>query len=316
MTKTFQQIRYNTKTSIYCSKIFNSISILLFSLLLATNVFGQSFEGLQKLDSFNTQTYYSKGYEVKAVRMAKQLDRVMQFYQKELQFTPTVSLLILSPEDWSKHTKFPFYGMPHYTNQKTLIVASEDNPFWKNSIPNISKLSKKEADLFTQTYTNQHDSISLESFFDLLAIHEIGHAYQSQGQLSFQRKWMGELFANMLLHTYIAEIEPDLLPALTLFPKTFIASTNKASLTYTSLNDLETYYNELGKLYPQNYAWYQSKWHVAAGEIYDSSKMIAIKNWFTEMKSLKEVLDDTTLANFLNNKIHQSVGNVMLHWNE
>lgn len=316
MTTNFLHKRTAALNAEQLPKIFRIKLILLIALFFFNNAYSQPFEGLQKLDSFNTQTFYSEGSKVKAERMASQLNKVMQFYQQHLQFIPTVTLLILSPQDWPKHTTFPFYGMPHYTNQKTLVVASEDNPFWKNSIPTISKLTKKEAKIFTQTYTNRNGIISLESFFDLLAIHELGHAYQSQGQLSFQRKWMGELFSNMLLHTYIAEKEPELLPALTVFPSSFVAATNKATLTYSTLNDLETYYNELGKLYPQNYAWYQCRWHVAAATIYDNSKMVAIKNWFTQMRTLKNVLDNAALAEFLKNKVHKSVAEVMLHWNE
>jgi hypothetical protein len=52
---------------------------------------------------------------------------------------PEVTLLILNHEDWNKHTSFPVYGMAHYTDQKTLVVASSDNAFWKSKYREIAE---------------------------------------------------------------------------------------------------------------------------------------------------------------------------------
>jgi len=38
-----------------------------------------------------------------------------------------------------------------------------------------------------------------------------------------QRLWMQELFCNIMLHTYIAENEPQNLPALELFPEMVVS---------------------------------------------------------------------------------------------
>jgi len=303
-----------------CRKTFivksSKLILCCFVFFISAIANGQSFEGLQLLEGFKTQTYYSKGAEEKAIRIAKQLDNVMSYYQSLLQFTPSVTLLLLSPQDWSKHTQFPVYGMPHYTNNQTLVVATEDNDFWRNGIPPLAQLTKEEAQLFTQTYTNSKGTITLESFFDLLAIHELGHAYQNQGGLTLQRKWLGELFSNILLHTYIAEKEPALLPTLTIFPKALVAATNKSTLTYTTLDDLETYYNELGKVYPQNYAWYQCRWHMASDKVYEQSKIMGIQNLWNALKSQKELLNNQALAEMLNTKVDKSVANVLLQWHD
>ena len=46
----------------------------------------------------------------------------------------------------------------------------------------------------------------------------------------------GELFCNILLHTYIAENEPEQLSALTVFPQMVIAG-GTDGFVYTSLSD-------------------------------------------------------------------------------
>lgn len=288
----------------------------IFSLFSASTLFAQSFEELNYLEGNKTKTYYSNGSKEQAETMSKRCDNVISFYKSLINFEPTVTLLVLSPDDWSKYTKFPVYGMPHYDDVKTLIVASEDNDFWKSFIPPLDLLQKELAQQISKTYSDKNNSLSMRGFFDLLAIHELGHAFHEQGGLTMQRKWMGELFANILLHTYIAEKEPELLPALTVFPQMVVSSTNKSELKFTTLNELENNYDLIGQKYPKNYGWYQCRWHKAAGEIYDSGKTKAFEKLWLALKKQNEPLDDAAFAKLLSNKVHKSVANVQLKWDE
>jgi len=276
----------------------------------------QPYDKLNLLPGYKAQVYYSAGVENKATRMASQLNSVMSFYNDRIHFTPVVTLLILSPDDWSQYTDFPMYGMPHYTSNKTLVVASQDNAFWRSFIPALDKLPVEIADAIRQTYTDHCGGLTMEPFFDLLAIHELGHAYHIQGGLVMQRKWMGELFANILLHSYIAEKEPTLLDALTIFPTMVVSTTRVSSLKYTSLNDLEAHYDELGKLFPQNYGWYQCRWHMAAATIYDEGGVKVFENLWNTLKTQRDSLDNSTFAALLARQVHQSVADVMLKWDE
>lgn len=287
--------------------------LLLFS---TQTIFAQSLENLNHLENNKTKTYYSNGSKERAETMAKRCDNVISFYKSLVNFEPTVTLLVLSPNDWSKYTKFPVYGMPHYNDAKTLIVASENNDFWKSFIPPLNQLPKELAQQISNTYSDKDNSLTMRDFFDLLAIHELGHAFHNQGGLTMQRKWMGELFANILLHTYIAEKEPELLPALTVFPQMVVSSTNKSELKFTTLNELETNYELLGQKYPKNYGWYQCRWHKAAGNIYDDGGTKSFKKLWQTLKKQKEPLDDVEFAKLLSKKVHKSVSSVQLKWNE
>jgi hypothetical protein len=286
--------------------------VLSLFLMNSLSVAAQSYEGLQRLDGHTAAVYYSEGTVNKATRMGVQLDKVMAFYQEHLQFTPGVTLLILSPADWSRYTQFPFYGMPHYNN-KTLIVAAENNAYWKSMEPATDKLSSAYLKLIRDTYADSSGGITMEAFFDLLAIHELGHAYTQQGGLVMQRKWMGELFPNILLHTYIAEKEPSLLNALTIFPQLVVETTDTSSLTYTTLAELEANYGQMGPKYPQNYGWYQCRWHVAAGRIYDAGGIEVVKRLWAGLKEQRDKLDDVALVEFLR-KADESVAAVQTNW--
>ena len=302
-------------TSLFNAARWIFITLLVSLFTLPASLFSQDYAGLSRLKGYQTSVYHSEGAKERAKTLAGRYDNVLRFYKEMLVFEPSVVLLVLSPEDWSKYTNFPVYGMPHYDDKKTLIVASEDNAFWKSFIPPVSQLPKALAEQITSTYSDKNGALSMQSFFDLLAIHELGHAYHFQRQLTMQRKWMGELFANIFLHTYIAENEPGLLPALTVFPKMVVAG-DKSGWKYTRLNDLENNYDLIGQQYPQNYGWYQSRWHIAAGNIYDTGGIAAFKNLWSLLQSQQEILDDGAFAKLLAQKAHQSIADVYLKWDE
>lgn len=292
------------------------IPITLSICFICSNSNAQRYENLNQLKGHQTQVYFSAGADAKAKRIAAQLDKVIGFFAKEIHFTPSVTLLILSPQDWNNYSRSVVYGMPHYTNSKTLIVASENNDFWKSFIPPTDKMPKEYAQLIADAYSDKNNNLTMEPFFDLLAIHELGHAYHQQDSLTMQRKWMGELFANVFLHNYIAEQEPNLLKALTTFPKMVVTNTNKSTLKYTTLKDLETHYDKIAQKYPQNYGWYQCRWHIESGSIYDKGGLATFKKLWYALKKQKGILDDQSFATLLSENVHQSVADVQLKWEE
>lgn len=289
--------------------------ILGLSILLSiSTVQGQTFEELNHLKGHNLDTYYSEGAKTQAQQMAALSDNVITFYSTAINFKPTVTLLVLSPADWNTYTTFPVYGMPHYPNKETLVVAAEDNDFWKSMLPPLDTLPKELAQQISTTYVDANGNITMRGFFDLLAIHELGHAYHEQGDLTMQRKWIGELFSNMFLHNYIAEKKPELLPALTIFPKMVINSTNKTDLKYTSLSAFEENYGLIASQFPQNYGWYQCRLHAAAGTIYDQAGVAAFQKLWKVLQATNETLNDNELAELLSKSVHESVANIQVNW--
>lgn len=285
---------------------------VLFALFLVQPAKAQPFDKLTILKDHSVQAYYSPGHEQRAASIVLRVDKAMAYFQQLLNFRPSVTLLVLSAADWNSYTS-AVYGMPHYKNDKTLIVAAEDNAFWKSFLPAQGQLPEGLREQIQTVYRSGDSSLSMQAFFDLLAIHELGHAFHFQGGLTMQRKWMGELFVNILLHTYIAENEPELLPALTLFPRMVVSGGSK-EFVYTSLTDIEERYNEIGQQYPKNYGWYQCRWHSAAAGIYDAAgKQVCRKLW-DALKSKKEILTDKELVSFLATETDNSVADMMRNW--
>jgi hypothetical protein len=287
------------------------VCIFLICLNCFVSADAQDYSKLKALPNSTVTTYFSGGHEQRAKQVATRVENAIAFYNALIGFRPSVIILLLSKADWSSYTDFPVYGMPHYKGDSTLIVAADDNEFWKSNLP-VKELPAEIRKQAEKVYTLPDGSFSMQAFFDLLAIHELGHAFHNQGKLKVQRKWMGELFCNILLHTYIAEKEPGQLPALTLFPKIVVNGGTK-NYKYTSLQELEENYNEIGQRHPQNYGWYQCRWHVAAAIIYDAEgKTVFQKLW----KALQEQnkLDDAEFSKLLETKVSRSVADVLLRW--
>lgn len=289
--------------------------LFLLTSLVAFQTSAQSFDQLKKLEGYQVKIYCSAANEQTAISIAARLDRAYVYNSKLLDFSPDVTVLILSAADWRTYTKFAVYGMPHYSNDKILIVAAEDNAFWKSFVPPLDQLPKGLGERIKQTYRQPDSSLSMQAFFDLLAIHELGHAFHMQAGLTMQRKWMGELFVNILLHTYIAEKEPAQLPALTIFPEMVVAKGTKGFI-YTSLPDIEEKYEEITRQHPNNYGWYQSRWHSSAANIYTSGGKQVLKKLWDAFKNQKVKLTDEELILFLDRSVDKTVADVMRNWNQ
>src|SRR5690606_28679176 len=231
------------------------ISFLILSIFVTITATGQ-YQKLTPFTSWAVLAYHSQGQEERAKEIIPRVEKALAFHQQLVYFKPEVIVLILSKDDWSNYTKFPVYGMPHYNDDKTLIVAAEDNEFWHSFLPPLEQLPAELRQQVEDAYRMPGGRISMQPFFDLLALHELGHAFHMQGGLQMQRQWMGELFCNILLHAYIAENEPGQLPALTVFPN-MVISNGTSEYQFTSLHDIEERYEEIGQQHAKNYGWYQ-----------------------------------------------------------
>jgi len=293
------------------------LSVLLsaiFAISTIQSIRGQGYNNLRELPNHLVKVFYSSGHEQRALTIANRVDKVLSYYGRILGFQPKVSLLILSATDWSIYTsKGAVYGMPHFNDKNILIVAAEDNAFWRSFLPPSDQIAPGLREQISSVYKSSDSGLSMQPFFDLLAVHELGHAFHLQGSLTMQRKWMSELFVNVLLHAYIAEKEPESLPALTLFPQMVVGGGSQ-EYKYTGLQDIEDRYNEIARNYPQNYGWYQCRWHMAAADIYKAAGWQVCKKLWDALKNKKEKLTDAELINYLDAEADKSVADVIKNW--
>lgn len=292
-------------------------SILLPALLLFTIMgFSQTYDGLKKLDNASQNVYFSLNAKERAVKISDHVSKAEFYFEKQFGIHPNYTLLVLSPTDWKKyaHPK-AIYGIPHYLPDGRLIVASENNDFWRRNTPPIDKLPEALAKNLSNTYADKNGEVVLTDFFDLLAVHELGHSFQNAAGMTKQRSWLSELLCNLLLHTYIAENNPVLLPSLTVYPQVTVSSFPPERLIYKKLEDFETSYNDLAQNHPDNYGWYQCRFHTVAAQIYDTGGITVMKNLWMALLNHKEKLDDQELAKLLK-EAHPALNQAIADWNK
>ncbi len=146
-------------------------------------------------------------------------------------------------------------------------VAAEDNAFWRMQLPDFSSLASPYKELFPMTYS-LNEEVSSRYFFDLLPIHELGHTWATKAGLNTQRLWLSEMLCNLMLHTFIAEERGEFLGALELLPMHW-SNEDQSNYVYTSLEQFQDNYWEIGTKSPRNYAWYQYRFHNAARKLYN-----------------------------------------------
>jgi hypothetical protein len=294
------------------SQMANYVCLVWVVVIMASHPVGAQQIGLDSLTIGTTRVFYSAGHQPRAKEIATRLERAILFHSQLTSFTPEVTILVLSPGDWSKHTSVPLYGMPHYSSGKRLIVASSNNEYWQSFLPPLDQLDPELATKVQKAYS-QNGQLTMQPFFDLLAIHELGHAFHIQGGLTIPRKWMGELFCNILLHTYIAEKEPALLDALTVFPE-MVVRMGTQSFSFTTLDQLEANYNLIAMQHPKNYGWYQCRLHAAAKTIYEQGGKESFVKLWKVLKTSTAPVTDAELGELLSRKVHPAVGSVLLDW--
>lgn len=298
--------------------LFNTLVFLFLCSLTAAQVSATAESvdlQLERLEGTSQTYFYSPQHHSRAEAIAAFLENAARFFQQELGFTPHTELYILAPEDWQQVAAPPLkevYGFPHNIDEVRLAVAAEDNDFWRSFLPAVAGLAPELAGRVRQAYGKADGSFSMMPFFDLLALHELGHSYSSQAGLKMQRHWMGELFVNLMLHTYIAEERPELLPALEVFPGMVVAA-GTDEFEFTGLADFERLYSSMG-MGPKNYGWYQSKLHLAAGDIYRAAGKEALTRLWAALKAHQEEMTDEELAAMLEREVHPSVAEVLLQW--
>ncbi len=257
----------------------------------------------------------SPGEEGRARHMADMVASALEHFSPRLGLTPEVELLVLAEADWDEHAGFPVYGMPHILGGRTLVVASRENAFWQAQVPDPASLPDEVARVAHHVYGDGSGGVLGAPFFDLLVVHELGHAFVGQGGVRMQRNWMNEFFPNLLLHAWVEEVAPEHLPALTLFPDVVVAR-GSAAFEFTRLVDIEERIGEVVGRNPENYGWFQSRWHQGARRVYEAAGSEAVERLWNAFRDTPERLDDEAFLALLDTRVHPALGHLVRAWDQ
>jgi hypothetical protein len=262
------------------------------------------YSALQVVQSFRFPVYASAGLQLKANEVATRCERAYNFLQGIFHREPKIALFVLDPNDWSTYAWIPLYGMPHYCMEQ-LVVAGQTSVYWQNLVPQDGVAQPEYIRSVRNVYGASDGSINLSPFFDLLALHELGHAFHLDVPSYFPRMWIAELFANLCLHAYVAECEPELLPILETLPRGFPDITPDLVL-HQSLKDFEILY---GGMEAMNYTWYQGHLHRVAKHLYEGGGVVVLQRLWESF-----VISDQQLSDILRRDVNPQLADVMETW--
>jgi len=207
----------------------------------------------------------STGYEDKAEQAAILTMSAKEKLDHLFGFSPLVSLYVLSKNDWDKYSSIPIYGMPNYSS-RMIVIAAEKGDFWQNMTEMIINNRPDNIEPLRSVYADSRGEIDLSSFFLMLVVHELGHAYHSQYSFQFPRLWLMELFANLCNHVCLASCHPESLAALVTFSN-FMSQVDPSKFRHKTWKEFEENYSRMD---PANYGWYQTRLKVIAAQLYES----------------------------------------------
>jgi hypothetical protein len=253
--------------------------------------------GLAELTDAPLPTWTSHGLQDRATPLARRTARALDFLSELLGVRPDVQLLVLGQADWPSRSAHPLFGMPN-SSRDTLVVAGEESTFWLSF---VEILDARAQDELRAAYAGAGGGLDLAPFFDLLAIHELAHTIQWAGGVDFPRLWLYEFFCNVCLHAYVAEIEPESLPALTIFPR-LVAAVSGERLPHRTLDEFERLYVDMPGT---NYGWWQCRLQVAAGELFDAAGRRGVQRLWSAFR-----VDDSQLLTTLEEAVHPHLATI------
>jgi hypothetical protein len=242
-------------------------------------------------------------------RQAKQQRHVKQLAVERIATRPDMQVLVLSEADWADKCEVELFGLPN-ADKGTLTVAGTEAGWWSDLASMAG--DDRQAELAI-VYRGPDGRLQLDDFFDLIAVHEVAHLF-CEGQVVFPRMWLGEYFANLALHAWVAQRAPDSLQTLTLLPR-LAALGSGGEFEHQSRDEFERLYSSVGG---PNYVWYQFRLQVAAAELYDAIGEIAVRRLFDafrvddgtdrDSQGFDESIDDRTLAGRLSAAVGPQLG--------
>jgi hypothetical protein len=254
-------------------------------------------------------TFASVGLEPRAAAIASIAGSSWEYLAGLLEHRPDIQVLVLSEADWAEKCEVELFGLPN-ANNGTLTVAGTEAGWWGDL---ASMAGDERQGALGTAYGGQDGKLRFGDFFDLIAVHEVAHLF-SEGMVVFPRMWLGEFFANLACHAWVAQQAPDTLDTLTILPRLATQGSGE-EFEHRSRDDFERLYSSVGG---PNYVWYQFRLQVAAAELYDAIGQVAVRRLFDafrvdggtdrDSQAFDESVDDATLARRLSTDVDPTLG--------
>jgi hypothetical protein len=233
---------------------------------------------LAKLEGFPFEVRYSEGFLERARVTASITADAYRYFAARFSLEPDIAVIVASEADWESRQP---YGLPYFNDDDDqirpgiVVMPAGSGDFWVAMGEDLRETTPEGYERLRMTYPNGAGGIDLQPFFDLITIHELGHAFEAAGDLQLPTFWLGEIFANLCLHAFVAAKRPQSLNTLEVLSVVGARSegldARMSHEGFTTLEELETHYTGgADPMSPRNYVWYQYRWQRLAAAMFDA----------------------------------------------
>lgn len=283
--------------------------------------------GLAYLGGFPFEVRYSDGSLVRAYASANVTAGAYAYFSRLFSgVEPVIAVIVADEADWE--SKQP-YGLPFFNDDGgqirpgIVVMPAGSGDFWIALGQDIREASPRGFARLLATYPDGSGGLDLQSFFDLVTIHELGHAFEKLGDLRLPTFWLGEIFANLALHAFVATRQPENLNTLEVL-STVGAQCRRLGARmraegYSTLEELEAHYTGGDQpMSPLNYVWYQYRWQRLAARMFDADGEEGLVRFWdcfhaTDRLTSGEVTMGS-LASLLRTEVSEILGRAVQNW--
>jgi hypothetical protein len=276
---------------------------------------------LALLGGYAFEVRYSDGSLERARASAELAADAYEYFCRLLPgVTPDLAIIVANRVDWESRQP---YGLPYFNDDPgqlrpgIVVMSADSGDFWVGMGDELHEFSPEEYPRLLEAYPDGRGGLDLQPFFDLVTIHELGHAFEVLGELRLPTFWLGEIFANVALHTFVASRRPELLGTLEVLA--LVGATSPAlddyvrATGYTTLEDLELHYTGGDEpMSPLNYVWYQYRWQRLAAAMFNADGEGALIRFWDAFRSRAD--EATSLTEFLSAQVSETLGAAIREW--
>ena len=282
---------------------------------------------LPRLSGYPFEVRYSEGHRPRALASAELASDAYRYLSGLLsQFAPDISLVVVGERDWPSDG--PSFGMPFFSEERgerpgVLVMPAGSGEFWSSMAQGIGDAPATGYARLLVNYPDGSGGLELQPFIDLLTMHELGHAFAVLGGLRVPTFWLGEIFANLALHTFVASRRPASMATLETFSLVGAGSAPLAARMsaegYSTLDEFEDHYP--GSEEPitwLNYVWYQCRWQRLVAAMFDADGEGALVRFWERFRGADRLEDGDTsaksLVSLLSNDVSETLGRAVRDW--
>jgi hypothetical protein len=282
---------------------------------------------LPQLGGYPFEVRYSDGALVRARAAADvAADAYGYFSRLFAGVEPDIAVIVAGEADWSGNGP---YGLPFFRDDAAeirpgiVLMPAGGGDFWIAIGQDIRDASPRGYAKLIAAYPDGAGGLDLQPFFDLITIHELGHAFEVLGDLRLPTFWLGEIFVNLAMHAFVATQLPASLPTLEVLPTVGAASRKLAARMraegYSTLEELQAHYTGGDdSMNPLNYVWYQHRWLRLAAKMFEADGEDGLVRFWDCFHSTDRVnaseATAASLAPLLTTEVSPTLGRAVRDW--